>query len=91
MTSDSELIEFIQARMNGKTVEQKCGSIWLDFESWNSNAVYRVKPEPKEWYLVVANTPTDGWAKAYTDKQSAAMEMFENSHIEKVRGVEDDE
>ena len=89
MTSNKELIALIRAEINGEAIQQNERGNWVVKNGfWDSRCDYRIKP--KEWYLVVANTPTDGWAKAYTDKQSAAMEMFENSHIEKVRGVEDD-
>ena len=60
MTSDSELIEFIQTQIDGKHIEQQCGSRWLDFNGrWDGNAVYRVKPKPME-----------GWVNIYIDPRN---------------------
>ena len=89
MTSDSELIEFIQARMNGERVEQKCGSIWLDFENWDSNAVYRVKPDPIMRWVNVYPDGTYG-DFAYLSPSSAKEGTPEGTRQIKMMGVNND-
>ena len=53
MTSNEELIQLIQAEIDGKTVlvETSTGCWRGKNAGWNSTYDYRIKPEPREWYV----------------------------------------
>lgn len=48
------LVPFIQAFAEGKTIQVQIGSGWDDVNDPNFNndpAIYRIKPEPREFYI----------------------------------------
>ena len=55
MTSNEDLIKYIQAELDGKEIqiEDDLGG-WifkLASEKWYAGHNYRIKPEPREWYV----------------------------------------
>ena len=53
MTSNEDLIVFIQAEINGKTIQLNRKGTWntKDTFTWHKDCNYRIKPEPREWYI----------------------------------------
>ena len=55
MTSNEALIAYIQAEMDGETLERRnTRGQWCiknKEDAWNSSIQYRIKIEPREWYV----------------------------------------
>jgi len=55
--TEQEMIDVLQAHLDGKTIQIKAGDIgWVDLESpnWNfAGSKYRVKPTPREFWINV--------------------------------------
>ena len=73
MTPD-EIIEVVTAFRDGKEIERMAihNREWLttDHPRWNFGSCrYRVKPEPREWYVYIPEEPSSGWA--YTSRAKA--------------------
>jgi len=55
--TEQEMIEVLQAHIDGKTIEIKAGDIgWLEikYPDWNfGRSTYRVKPVPREFWINV--------------------------------------
>jgi len=63
----AELLPVIQAFADGKTIQyfNTCMCKWLATDDCTRHSEYRIKPEPREWWL---NTRT---AEAYVTKECA--------------------
>ena len=90
MTSNEELLVLIQAEIDGKVVQQKSLSNWIEFNSrWDSHATYRIKPdEPREWWIALGEFNTGCLADSKKEIMAAARHGDE---LIKVREVLDDE
>ena len=89
MTSNEELIKFIQADIDGKVVQQKTANGWWKSDRWDSHATYRIKPEPREYFIKIY---ADNSQMAVFETMEDAFEFRINgSEVIKVREVLDDE
>jgi hypothetical protein len=53
-----QYLPLVQALAEGKTIQTRVGDVWLNCESvdfCNQPERYRIKPEPREWSMVVGN------------------------------------
>ena len=52
--TEQELVGFIHAHMDGEKIQQQSAIGWINFSGrWDSNAMYRAKPEPFECWCNV--------------------------------------
>ena len=94
MTSNEELIAYIQAEMDGKEIQYKQNTeAWYaknPLSGWNSNTIYRVKPEPREWY-VNEYSPGDLGYVLYDTATAAKKRTSDETQQIKIREVLEDD
>jgi len=75
--TDAEIIAVVKAHMDGKSIEHRArnsnNAPWLtSTPNWSfSDLDYRVKPEPREWWI-------NRYADAYGDRVYATEELADN-------------
>lgn len=88
-----ELLPVIQAWAEGKDVQCKrqhqLNGPWIDngYPAWDDNLDFRIKPEPREWWLNVY--PDNDTCGPYKTKEEANMNAAQSRRIAciKVREV----
>lgn len=89
MMTHNEMIEVIQAHRDGKTVQcrlQKHQEDWYDAEpDWNFyDFDYRIKPEPREWWVNVYKTFSVWYDNKEEADKSQTFHRLECRHVREV-------
>ena len=89
MTSNEDMVKFINAEIDGFTVQRKIDTLWCARgNSWDSKRTYRIKPEPRvRWINYYKDS--EPYSIAYKTESAAKASADAGVDTNQVKFIED--